>query len=172
MASGWKGVNETISEIKKFGKEAVEKVNSETESIAFQIEHDAKVNAPKNFGKLAQSISHEKVKESQYKVTVNESYAAYVEFGTGKKYNPHPEWSDIAAQFKGPTGKSFEDGVRSIEEWLKAKGGDPKDAKWVLLNILKNGSEAQPFLYPAFVKGRKDYERNLKSLLKRFRKKI
>lgn len=167
-----KGVSKVIADIRKFGKEAEEKIASETKDIALQIESDAKVNAPKNFGKLAQSISHIKVDNLNYKVTVNESYAAYVEFGTGAKVNVPAELQDLASKFKGPTGQSFDKGVQSIAEWLKAKGRNPKDAKWVLIQILQNGMRAQPFLYPAFVNGRKDYEKNLKQLLKHLKKKI
>lgn len=173
-----KGVQATIAEIRKFGKEAEQMINAETEAIAFQIEHDAKVNAPKNFGKLAQSISTKDGNDDKKEaiiskvITVNEYYAPYVEFGTGVKVSIPAELSDLAAQFKGPTGRSFEDGVRSIEEWLDKKGGDRKDAKWILIQILHNGLDAQPFLYPSFVKGRKDYQNNLKALLKRLKKKI
>lgn len=167
-----RGVNKVIADIKQFGAEAERKIAAETEAIAMQIEMDAKRLAPVNFGKLQQSISRKKINPTNYKVTVNEFYGAYVEFGTGKQFKPHAEWNDIASQFKGPTGRSFADGVESIEIWLRAKGGDPKDAKWVLLNILMNGVQAQPFLYPAFVKGRNDYKTNLEKLLKRLKRNI
>lgn len=170
--SGWKGIDKVVSEIRKFGAEAEAKINAETQAIAFQIEKDAKIAAPKNFGKLQQSISHEKINESNYKVTVNEYYGAYMEFGTGKKVSVPAEFADMAAQFKGPTGRSFEDGVKSIEEWLRAKGGDPTEAKWVLLKILGAGLSPQPFLYPAWQKGKNDYRQNLNKLLKRLQKKI
>lgn len=172
MASDWKGLNSVIADIKKFGADAEKKINAETEAISLQIEGDAKRLAPKNFGKLAQSISHEKINPANYKITVNELYGAYMEFGTGKKVSVPPEFADMAKSFQGPTGRSFEDGVRSIEEWLRKKGGDPSEAKWVLLKILGAGINPQPFLYPAWVKGKKDYEENLNKLLKRLNKKI
>jgi len=166
------GVNKVIADIRAFGREAEKRISQETEAIAFQIEADAKRNAPKNFGKLAQSISHEKINASNYKVTVNEFYGAYVEFGTGKMYKPHPEWDHMAAQFKGPTGRPFSDFVEAMKIWMRAKGYDESNAWIACINVLKNGQEAQPFLYPAYVKGRKDYEKNLKQLLKNLKRNI
>ena len=107
-----KGLSSTISELRKFGEKAEKLINAETQAIAFQIEADAKKLAPKNFGKLAQSISHAKVNPALYKVTVNELYGAYMEFGTGKKFKPHPdpEWNNIAKSFKGKKPGTFEQG--------------------------------------------------------------
>lgn len=172
MANAWKNTNQVISELRKFGNDVEKKIALETEQIAFQIESDAKKLAPKNFGKLAQSISHEKINSVNYKVTVNEIYGAYMEFGTGKKVSVPAEFSDMANSFKGSTGRSFEDGVRSIEQWLKAKGGDPSEAKWVLLKILGAGLNPQPFLHPSWIKGKNDYLNNLKQMLKQLNKKI
>lgn len=172
MASDWKGVNETIRELRKFGKQAEDLINAETEAIAFQIEADAKKNAPKNFGKLAQSISNSTPKFMQRKVTVNEFYGPYMEFGTGTKVQVPAEFKDMANSFKGPTGKSFEDGLEAIKVWCRAKGIDEKAAYPIFAKILGAGINPQPFLYPAWVKGKKDYENNLKQVLKRLQKKI
>lgn len=172
MANAWKGVNETINEIRKFGEDAIKKVDLETKGIAEQIVRNAKHLAPANFGDLQQTISFSKEKELTYKIAANQPYAAYVEFGTGKKFNAPAEWMDLAATFKGKTGQTFEQGVEAIKSWLHHKGGDEKDAEWILINLIVNGNRAQPFLYPAFVKGRIEYEKNLKDLLKRLNKKI
>lgn len=172
MVNGWKGINETISEIKKFGQDAEKKISLETQSIAFQIEGDAKKLAPKNFGKLAQSISNEKVNPLQYKVTVNEIYGAYMEFGTGTKVNVPAEFSGLANEFKGPTGRSFKDGLEAIKIWCRHKGIDEKAAYPIFAKILGAGVNPQPFLYPAWVKGKNDYQNNLNKLLKSLQKKI
>lgn len=169
-----KGINETIKELRKFGKDAEILIDAETEAIAFQIENDAKNLAPKNFGKLAQSISNSKVKMSNYKVTVNEKYGAYMEFGTGKKFKPHidKDFNDMAKTFKGKKTGTFEQGLESIKAWCRAKGIDEKDAKWTFLKILGAGINPQPFLYPSWIKGKKDYLNNLSKLVKQFNKKI
>jgi HK97 gp10 family phage protein len=172
-----KGINETIKEIRKFGANAEKLVAFETENIARQIELDAKNKAPVNFGDLQQSISVAqdiKSKGKIWRVYVNAEYGAYIEFGTGAKFKPiaDKEFSKIAASFKGKRSGTFEQGLKSIEAWLKAKGGNPKDAKWVLLKIIGAGINPQPFLYPAYIKGKRDYLNNLEKILKRLNKKI
>lgn len=172
MANGWKGVNQTIAEIRKFGEDANKKIAQQTQSIAFQIEEDAIDKAPKDIGKLAQTIRHLKVTDFQYKITVNEFYGAYMEFGTGSKINIPPEFSEMASTFKGKTGKSFEDGLEAIKGWCRRKGIDEKAAYPIFAKILGAGINPQPFLYPAYIKGKNDYEKNLNELLKRLKKKI
>ena len=169
-----KGLSSTVSELRKFGEKAEKLINAETQSTAVNIEEDAKQRAPKNFGKLAQSISHAKVNPALYKVTVNELYGAYIEFGTGKKFKPHPdpEWNNIAKSFKGKKPGTFEKGLQAIKVWCKSKGITEEDAKWIFLKILGAGINPKPFLYPAYIKGKKDYVANLEKLLKRMNKKI
>jgi hypothetical protein len=167
-----KGMPQVIAELKKFGKDAEKKINAETEAIAFQIESEAKKLAPKNFGKLAQSISHKKVKDMTYKVTVNEIYGVYMEFGTGSKVNIPAEFKDMAATFKGKKQGTFKQGLEAIKVWCRAKGIDEKAAYPIFAKILGAGVNPQPFLYPSWVKGKKDYLDNLKKALNGFNKKI
>jgi len=167
-----KGINETIKELRKFGKDAEKLIDAETEAIAFQIENDAKVLAPKNFGKLAQSISNAKVKMSNYKVTVNEKYGAFMEFGTGTKVQVPAEFKDMAASFKGQKSGTFKEGLEAIKIWCRAKGINEKAAYPIFAKILGAGVNPQPFLYPAYIKGKKNYLNNLTKLVKSFNKKI
>ena len=167
-----KGLSSTISELRKFGEKAEKLINAETQAIAFQIEADAKKLAPKNFGKLAQSISHAKVKHALYKVTVNEFYGAYMEFGTGSKVNVPAEFADMAATFKGKKQGTFKQGLEAIKVWCKAKGIPEEAAYPIFAKILGAGVNPQPFLYPAYIKGKKDYQNNLERLLKSLNKKI
>jgi HK97 gp10 family phage protein len=168
-----KGIPETIKQLRAFGKDIEKLIDAETSDIAEQIESDAKKLAPKNFGKLAQSISSSKVKMSNYKITVNEIYGAYMEFGTGTKVRVPKELSSVAASFKGGGKKgSYKEGLEAIKNWCRAKGIDEKFAYVIFSKILGAGVNPQPFLYPAWVKGRKDYLNNLKKLLKAKKKKI
>ena len=167
-----KGLNSTIAELKAFGEKAEKLINAETQAIAFQIEADAKKLAPKNFGKLAQSISHEKVNPLLYKVTVNELYGVYMEFGTGTKVSVPAEFADMAATFKGKKQGTFKQGLEAIKVWCKAKGIPEEAAYLIFAKILGAGVNPQPFLYPAWTKGRKDYQNNLERLLKSLNKKI
>ena len=167
-----KGLASTIAELRAYGKDIDKMIDAETESIAFQIETDAKKLAPKNFGKLAQSISHAKVKPALYKVTVNELYGAYMEFGTGSKVNVPAEFADMAATFKGKKQGTFKQGLEAIKVWCKSKGIPEEAAYPIFAKILGAGINPQPFLYPAWIKGKKDYQNNLERLLKSLNKKI
>ena len=135
-----KGLTKVLKDLEKFGDEAKKEVDTITKITSMDIVADAKAFAPKNYGKLAQSIIYTKVEDSDYKVVVNASYGAYVEFGTGKSVQVPPELKEIAIQFKGK-------GVKEV-------------------NI-----QPQPYLYPAFVKGRTQYLKDLKKLLKDLTKK-
>lgn len=167
-----KGINETLKELRKYGDKIEREINAETQAIAFQIENDAKTKAPKNFGKLAQSISNSKVKDSQYRITVNELYGAYMEFGTGTKVVVPNEFKEIANSFKGQKIGSFKDGLESIKAWCRAKGIDEKAAYPIFAKILGAGINPQPFLYPSWIKGKNDYLKNLTRLLSKYNKKI
>lgn len=167
-----KGLNSTISELRAFGEKAEKLINAETQAIAFQIEADAKKLAPKNFGKLAQSISHAKVNPALYKVTVNELYGAYMEFGTGSKVNVPAEFADMANTFKGKKQGSWKEGLEAIKVWCKAKGIPEEAAYPIFAKILGAGINPRPFLYPAWIKGKKDYQNNLERILKSLNKKI
>lgn len=167
-----KGLASTIAELRAYGKDIDKMIDAETEAIAFQIETDAKKLSPKNFGKLAQSISHSKPKELQRKVTVNELYGAYMEFGTGSKVNVPAEFQQMANNFKGKKQGSWKEGLEAIKVWCRAKGIPEAAAYPIFAKILGAGINPQPFLYPAWTKGKKDYQNNLEKMLKRLNKKI
>lgn len=167
-----RGIREVISELQNFGKDIEKKINLEIEAIAIQVEGDAKKMAPKNFGKLAQSISHSKVKDLVWKVTVNEIYGAYLEFGTGTKVVVPAEFADMAKTFKGNKQGTYKQGLESIKVWCRSKGIDDKFAFVIFAKILGAGISPQPYLYPAYKRGEKDLLKNLDKLLKSTNKKI
>ena len=173
-----KGLSSTISELRKFGEKAEKLINAETQSTAFNIEEDAKKRAPKNFGKLAQSISTSQPISDKNKsiisrvITVNELYGAYMEFGTGSKVNVPAEFADMAATFKGKKQGTFKQGLEAIKVWCKAKGIPEAAAYPIFAKILGAGINPRPFLYPAWVKGKNDYQNNLERVLKSLNKKI
>ena len=94
-----------------------------------------------------------------------------MEFGTGTKVNIPSEFKDIAASFKGKKG-NYKEGLASIKLWCKQKGIDEKFAWVIFAKILGAGVNPQPFLYPAWIKGKKDYLNNLNKLLSKYNKKI
>ena len=173
MAKGVTGISQTIAKLQAFGKDIERKIDLELEAIAFQVEADAKKLAPKNFGKLAQSISHKKVKSLVWKVTVNEIYGAYMEFGTGTKVRVPAEFAEMAKSFQGKKGTgTFKDALEAIKVWCRSKGIDEKAAYPIFASILGAGINPQPFLYPAWIKGKRDYLQNLRTLLGKFKRKV
>ena len=168
-----KGVSKVIAELRKFGKDVDKMIDQETRSAAEGVVLTAKNLAPRDNGKLYQNISHYSEKPLQRTIAVNVPYAAYLEFGTGTKVSVPAEFQEIANEFKNVTNKgSFEKGLEAIEIWCSRKGIPKENAKWIFLNILKVGINPQPFLYPAWIKGKKDYLKNLEKLLSRMNKKI
>ena len=102
-----KGLTKVLKDLEKFGDEAKTEVDTITKIKSIDIVADAKAFAPKNNGKLAQSIVYTKVGEADYKVIVNSPYGAYVEFGTGSKVKVPIELQGVASQFKGKKGRYF-----------------------------------------------------------------
>jgi HK97 gp10 family phage protein len=178
MASGVKGVSSTIAELRKFGKDVDRVINRETESAANAIMLDAKRLAPANFGKLRQSISIFQPIDARgknitsYGVYVNELYGAYMEFGTGTKIKIPAEFAEMAATFKGGKKGTWKQGLEAIKVWCRAKGIPEEAAYPIFAKILGAGINPQPFLYPAYQKGKKDYLKNLTKVLKQMNKKI
>ena len=133
-----KGLQELLKKFKTLDKEIVKNVDDLIEGSAQEIELDAKVAAPVNFGKLRQGIKSEPIQGEKlgYRVVAKEKYSAFMEFGTGgENVKVPPELKKIAAEFIG-------------------KG------------IREGNITPRPFLYPAFVKHRKILIKDLKDYLK------
>lgn len=132
-----KGLNKLLKKFETLDKEIIKNVKDTIEGAAQDIEVDAKVAAPVDFGKLRQGIKLEPIagKEMGYRVVAKEKYSAFMEFGTGGRVKVPTELKEVAIQFKGK-------GIREV-------------------NI-----QPRPFLYPAFVKHRKILIKDLKDYLK------
>ena len=140
-----KGLDKLIKDLKALGDEGEQVLAGVTEVTARDIEANAKIYAPKDTGKLAQSIKALEISKLTWKVLANATglapYAAYMEFGTGGLVDVPAELTDMAIKFKGK-------GVKRID------------------------LRPQPFLYPALLKGRKNYKKDLEAELKAMTKKI
>ena len=145
-----KGLTKVLKDLEKFGDEVKEEVHIITGDNATKIELSAKNNAPVNKligfgGDLKQGIKAIELGKSDFKIMANANglapYSAYVEFGTGEKNTKVP--------------------MELKEMALKFKGKGVKE-----INL-----KPQPYLYPAFVKGRTQYLKDLNELLKRLTKK-
>jgi hypothetical protein len=123
-------------------------------------------------GKLRNSTTPEKLGEANYTITNNLFYAPYIEFGTGKKYQPQPGYEAQAAEARNlPKRGNFKEFVDSLTEWvtkkqitgtysvktrrrtgnkIKNQNEDAKFARFLAFKILKNGIKAQPFFFKSW----------------------
>jgi hypothetical protein len=96
------------------------------DKFGINTERLAKLNAPVDEGHLRSAI-YSKPVDMGVEVGCAVNYAAYLEFGT-RKFAAEwvatlpPEWQQLAAQFKGGGGGSFEQLVLNITEWVHRKG--------------------------------------------------
>jgi len=115
-----------------------EKLKKKLRSIGFQIEREAKGNAPVDTGRLRASITTKLTERNgipMVKVGTNVEYAPYVEFGT----QPHVITPD----------------TKEALQWTDPETGEPVFAK----KVEHPGIEAQPFLLPAVDTVRARYNR-------------
>jgi len=145
MSKAVKGINKVLKQLKKFVVEAEKMVEETTASNAKEIARDAKVLAPIDLGKLRQSIFTKKNTNNNYSIVASARYAPYIEFGTGAKVNL----------------KYLVDAGIPESYALQFKGKGIKQ-----VNI-----QPRPYLYPAFIKGRKQYLKDLKGDLEHLTKK-
>lgn len=174
-----------ITELKTVGL-----LRDELNAFGLDVERDAKTLAPTDEGNLKNSISYN-IAGLDLEITVSANYAAYVEFGTRRYAAEYvsklpADWQSFAKQYQGKTGGSLDEMLLRIMEWVKRKGlagtysvktgrrtgaqsarpiQDAEVAYPIALAILRNGIRAQPFLYPAYEKNRKQFIDNLKRIL-------
>ena len=181
------GMENLTKRLKTIQDDLTKGVAEEISASTMKIEKDAKRNAPVNIGTLRQSIHGESTLNGMTgKVTVDASYGAYVEFGTGGKVKIPSGYEEFAGQFKGKSGGSLEDFIKALTLWVKRKGlagtysvktsrrlgsksskqsQDEKLARFLAIKILKNGIRPQPFLIPAYEDEKPKLFNRLKKLL-------
>lgn len=166
------GINDAISKIRRLSREAILQMEAETQNASEKIALHAINISPTNFGKLGQSIKTEKVNNLKWKVIAGGTlapYAPFVEFGTGALVQVPSEWTQIASEFKGKKiGLSGGDFLQNIKEWCNNKGIDEKFAFAIMLKLLRVGQTPQPYMYPAYVEGRKKYLERLQKIVKKY----
>jgi HK97 gp10 family phage protein len=159
------GLERVIRSFEKEGKEIRSKVEYIVSANALEGRNEAVRKAPKAFGKLAQSIAVEKINPLEQSVVVNADYAPFVEFGTGGKVSVPSEWQAMASDFRGQK-FSFSDQLERIKAWCRLKGIDESAAYPILITILENGIEPQPFMYPAWQKVKKQFSKDMINLMR------
>lgn len=145
------GLNKTIKRLEAYGKRVATETADEINGTMVDVQSNAKLRAPANDGNLRRSIVTTKAKASDLVATtqVGVMYAPYVEFGTKSKVDIPAGLESYASQFRGKTG-SFKDLLANIERWVKLKGLPSESAYHIALKIARHGTEARPFLFPAF----------------------
>ncbi len=162
-------------------KKLENKLNSETfkrlvaldvKIVSIDAELNAKKLAPKNLGNLRNSISAKQIDELNWQLFASEIYAPFVEFGTGGKVDKNiPKgFKSFAKQFKNSATGSFEDGLISIKSWCRNKGIDEKFAYPILVSLIENGMEAQPYMIPSLKIAQSQLRRRIKKTIKDFGK--
>jgi HK97 gp10 family phage protein len=159
------GLERVIRSFEKEGKNIRKKVEYIVSANALEGRNEAVKKAPKAFGKLAQSIAVEKLSPLEQRVIANMDYAPYVEFGTGGKVSVPAEWQSLAMSFKGQK-FNFADQLERLKMWCRLKGIDEKAAYPILISILEEGIEPQPFMYPAWQIVKKNFSKDMINLMR------
>ena len=166
------GSDKIINNLKKFGEEGLIITEKLLKIKSQEIANKAKELAPVDIGNLRENIVNEEIAPLQYQVSAKAFYSAYMEFGTGKRVKVPQEFNSMALEFKNRSTGSYEDGLKRIKAWLKKQGGNTDDAEFVFMLILINGLKPRPFMYPAFLYGRKIYKKDMDFEFKRLIKKF
>jgi HK97 gp10 family phage protein len=139
-----RGLDKTISDLKKFGNKAEEALNTALETTAFDMVDKAVSLVVVDTGKLKQSIRVVTVSESNFIVEAGGGvapYAPYIEFGTGGLVDVPKEFDEQAR--------------RALGKGIKQVNLPPR-----------------PYMYPAYIYGLKRIEENLKTEIEQLIKKI
>ena len=162
-------LKELEKQLLKAGPKTTKAAQLELKATAFETNEIAKSLAPIDRGGLKGSMAFEPITKSAYKIGNNRDYAPYVEFGTGSVADIPAEWSSFALQFKGATGKGWDNGLEEITRWCIKKGIPEEAAYPIFMSILESGVIATPFLYPAFKEGRKLLVKRVTQVIKDFK---
>lgn len=141
-----------LKDLSRYDKRIQTEIAHEVEASARTIVRNAKRAAPKDMGRLGQLISNKKIESLTQELISGAEYSAFMEFGTKSKVHiSNPELAPIAQQFKGAKLSTGKLGFRQmIYEWAKRKGIE-KSAWWpIFISILRFGTRAQPFFFPAY----------------------
>lgn len=139
-----KGIDQTITALRKLGSEAEKMVNVIIDANAEEMVGIAKKLVRVDNGKLRQSIQSVKIDNLHYRVEAGGGfapYAPYVEYGTGGLVEVPKEFTAQALLAKG-------NGVKQV-------------------NLMP-----RPFMYPAFLQGKKNIQKDLKTALDVLSKKV
>lgn len=187
-----KAIEGKISE-KKLREACRNALGAMSESIVNDAKSNLRSQKAINTGSLVNSIYANPVGDDlKTEIVAGAPYASYIEFGTRKFAASYvaslpKDWQTLAAQYKGKGGGTFEELVKNIAVWVGQKGiagrysvktrkrlGDTatkeqenlQAAYPIALKIVRNGISARPYLYPAYVKNRNIFDKELAKVFK------
>lgn len=158
--------------IRGYGQDAKLAISQELSAGALEIAAKAKRYAPVDEGFLRNSIGADIDKLLEKLVFVSAFYAPYIEFGTGSKVKIPAGYEAFAAKYKGSANRgNVQQFYYKLVQWVLRKGlvatfsvktqrrnrinRAETDRAYelayiIMISILKNGINPQPFLIPAF----------------------
>lgn len=114
------GLDKILALMNQLPKRVQTELLKELKVAADEIANLAKRDAPKDQGRLTNSISVAKIQDG-YQDVAQTSYAPYLEFGTKGNAVIPAGLEQVAARYRG-RGDSTGDPLKMIEEWVKRKG--------------------------------------------------
>lgn len=167
-------ISDVIQDLADYGGRVRDETAELIDESLRSIQIKAQRNAPVDDGVLRSSIQVEHVKDPKHPfgyVEVRAKYGPFVEFGTKSKTRIPAGLEGLAQEWKAKARQEskgdFQDLVNKIKVWAP-KHGIPKDAAFIIaVNIVRDGVEAQPFLFPAYFSEVPEIEKGLIRILKK-----
>lgn len=116
------GLDEAIARLSGMPARLQSELKNELRASADKIRKNAASDAPADVGKLRNSVTVIKNNDLNYQVVVQNSYAAFQEWGTKGQTDVPAELQEYAAQFKGLKGSGTLSPVDALQAWVKRKG--------------------------------------------------
>jgi HK97 gp10 family phage protein len=161
------GLQQLQRRVDELKKKVTTITKEEVARATFEIEAEAKMRAPVNFGDLRQSGLAEILEGGlKGKVSFSADYAGYIEFGTGTKVSVPQGWEDLARKVQKREKGDWNAFKENIQAWMKAKGIDLIYTYPIMLSIYQNGIPAQPYLIPAYRRFAPLFKQRLNSRIK------
>ena len=148
-------------------------VESAIDKFIKNTEADAKRNISSNGSiyesKLINSFKKKVVKskgKGEWSLKVDAVYGAFVEFGTKGKFNADSRLGNYPNKFKGMKGESG-DVYDRLKKYLISEGVPENEVFIVIKSMLKKGTKAYPFFFPAVFKNKVTLKKDLRRVLKK-----
>jgi hypothetical protein len=183
-----KGLNGLNKRLQGLPQEVEQKIRDVMVETVLEV-HEEQVRKANEFtdrGIIKQQLGFEEDSKLVFRLFCNAPHAAYLEFGTGKKFKAIPGVD--SSQYKGKGDGQGEGFFENILGWVKrkrirwesaakyktgAKAGQHKllsfeeTAQFIYHFILINGTKAQPFFFAPFLSRREALKKKILNLLKK-----